>query len=855
MRLTFETYWPLILALIVPVLWWMRRFTVADLSPKHLFLSTAIRTVIVMLLVLAMMQPVVRLPGASVSAVYLLDVSQSVSPSAIQEAIQWIRKTNDAGKPATSWFIAFAGNSIGFERLEDLTQVSVSSQASRNAVDQSQTNIAAAVERALRSFSPDHLKRLVLVSDGNENAGDIATVLPRLRTDHVEVFTVPLPVRSNQDVWVENLMAPPQVNADEQFPLEVHVYSPSDTTGTIEIRNGTKTLVQKSVSLKKGLNRVAFETSVAESSGTVVLEATLRTKDDPFPENNVFRQPVVVVGRPRILYVEGHPPSAGYLRDALTMEGFSVDVVAPEALPQTAEDFGVYDAVILSDVDAKGISEPQMEGISTYVRDLGGGFILAGGDNVYGEGGYSKTPLEDALPATFDVKKPRQTVSMIVILDKSGSMAGDKIRYAKEATKAPVALLKDTDHFGVLTFNFSASWALRPQAVVDRPAILNAIDEIGVGGETNLYPAMKEAFTELQKQSDEIKHVIILSDGRTLTDDFAGLTKQMADAKITVSTVSVGQEADQDLMAKIASWGKGKTYYAEDPAGVPQIFNQDLESSAGESLQESSFKPIVIKSVEAFKGIDWNLAPRLQGYVQTKARPMAEVLLEAYKDRPLLARWQFGLGKTVVFTSDVKDRWAVDWLKWNGYSKFWSQTVRDTMRRQDTANFDMRVERTNETARITVDAVGQEGRFRDQLHMQVHVVAPDQSSSVIDLPQTGPGSYEASIPLHQQGTYMFRAGSDGTDGASRVLAYSYPAEYHFYPTDVEKLRTISAETGGVFQPSGPEIFEARGDRTFVPIMLWPWLSAIALALYVVDVLLRRFRLFEVRETSWDARNI
>jgi len=308
-------------------------------------------------------------------------------------------------------------------------------------------------------------------------------------------------------------------------------------------------------------------------------------------------------------------------------------------------------------------------------------------------------------------------------------------------------------------------------------------------------------------------------------------------------------------MAKIASWGKGKTYYAEDPAGVPQIFNQDVESSAGESLQESSFKLLVTKNVDAFKGIDWNLAPRLLGYIQVKARPMAEVLLEAYKDRPLLARWQFGLGKTVMFTSDLKDRWAVDWLKWNGYSKFWSQTVRETMRRQNDADIDMRVERENGYALISLDAVGKDGGFRDQLHMQVHVVAPDQTATVIELPQTGPGRYEARFPLKQQGTYMFRSSSDGSGGASRVLAYSYPEEYHFYPPDVEKLRAVSAETGGTFQPSGPEIFEPRGDQTFVPLVLWPWLSSLGLVLYLLDVLLRRFRLFESSEASWDARNV
>src|SRR5205814_4189691 len=126
--------------------------------------------------------------------------------------------------------------------------------------------------------------------------------------------------------------------------------------------------------------------------------------------------------------------------------------------------------------------------------------------------------------------------------------------------------------------------------------------------------------------------------------------------------------------------------------GVPQIFNEDLESTAGEALQESSFKLIVTKNVDAFKGIDFQSSPRLQGYVQVKAKPVAEILLEAHKDRPLLARWQFGLGKAVVFTSDVKDRWAVDWLSWNGYSKFWAQTIRESMRRQNESDFEVRVE-------------------------------------------------------------------------------------------------------------------------------------------------------------------
>jgi hypothetical protein len=708
------------------------------------------------------------------------------------------------------------------------------------------------LERALQGFKPNYLKRLILLSDGNENQGEVSTLLPRLRQQNVEVFTIPMTSRSTQDVWVESLAAPARVNADEQFPLELHVVSPSGTTAKVEIRNNAKTLIQKTVSLQKGLNRIALETSIGEGAGTAVLEAAVQVPGDPFPENNLIRQSVVVLGRPFILYVEGHPASAHYLKDSLTTEGLKVDVSEPNGLPDTAEALARYDAVSSVTSMSKVCPNARWKRFppTSVISEVDSSF--AGGENVYGEGGYSKTPIEEFLPVTFDVQKPRQSVSMIVILDKSGSMAGDKIRYAKEAAKAPLTLLKDTDHFGMLTFNFNASWVLKPQLVIDRPSILNAIDEIGVGGETNLYPAMKEAFAALQKETDEIKHIIILSDGRTLTDDFAGLTKQMADERITVSTVSVGQEADRELMSKIATWGKGKTYYAEDPAGVPQIFNQDVESSAGEALQEASFQATVTRQVEAFKGISFQSAPRLLGYVQVKAKPMAEVLLEARKDRPLLARWQFGLGKALVFTSDVKDRWAVDWLKWNGYSKFWSQTVRETMRRQDEADMDFHVERENEFAVITMDVGGSGDHRRDRLQMQVHVVAPDQSAFVADVPQIAPGSYEARIPLLQQGTYIFRASSNGSQGSTRTLAYSYPSEYRWLPPDLEKLRTISTETGGTFQPNGPEIFATGGASSLAPFALWPWLAAAALILYLLDVLLRRLRLFE---ESWNTSNL
>ena len=845
MRLSFDTYWPLLLLMLIPYLWWVQRRTLTDLSPKHLQLAGAVRSAIVALVALALMQPVIYRAGSWISVVYLLDVSQSVSPSAIQSGIQWIQQTNDAGRPEHARFIPFASNATIFERLEQLKEVQVASNASRDTIDQSGTNIEEAIDTAIRSFAPHHLKRLVLLSDGNENSGHMMDVLSRLKAEGIHVYTIPSQARTNRDVWVENILAPSEVTAEELFPLEAHIYSQGDASVEVEIKHGDRSLGIKKVNLIRGLNRVAFESSIKDEAGPVMIDCEVRTASDPFPDNNKFRASIVVQGRPRILYVESHAQSAHYLQAALTNEGLNVNSVTPANIPGTLEELDAYDAIVLSDVARSSLNDQQMKILATYIRDLGGGFILAGGENNYGEGGYSKTMIEDVLPVTFETKKEKpDSVAMIIVLDKSGSMGGQKIEMTKEAAKAPLALLQDTDSFGVVAFDYNFYWPVKFQPAANRTGITQAISTIIAGGETNIYPALREAFIQLAGATSQVKHVILLSDGRSLPDDFEGLTKKMAEAKITVSTVAVGNGADRELMQQIAGWGSGRTYYLEDPTAVPQIFTEETELATGKTLREESFKPVVKKNVEAFKGIDFEAAPPLLGYVATKSKDTSEVLLESKRKDPILARWQYGLGKTAAFLSDLKDRWAVDWLRWNGYPKFWSQLVRETMRRRDDNEFDFRVAKDGDEAKISINAIRKDGQFRNKLETQVRVVGPDQAVSEVDVHQVGPGAYEAKYPLTGKGSYLFRAVGADSGGASRVIAYSYPDEYHFYPPNTELLRSISNETKGRFQPNAADIFNAGGETTALPTPLWPYLTALALVLYLTDVLLRRVRLFE-----------
>ena len=848
MRFTFNTYWPLALPLIVvPYVWWAQQRTFTGLSPKKLKLLSVVRSAIVVLLAITLMQPALYRPGEWLSVIYLLDVSRSVSPAAVQSATQWIKQTNETGDPDNARFIPFARNSIQFETIDQLKNVQVTDETVAGAIDQSGTNIEQAIDDALRSFAPYHLKRLVLLTDGNENSGQMMNQLQRLKQNRVRVYSVPMGVRANRDAWVETVTVPTPVTAEEMFPLEVHVYSQTEAEGDVEVKLGDKTLGRRKVQLARGMNRVAFAARITEDARPpLTLDAEVRVTGDAFPDNNRFRKSIVFEGKPRVLYIESRTESAKYLKQALELEGFVVDTISPSSIPETLDVLDGYDTIILSDVAKADLTDRQMNSIVTYVRDLGGGLIFAGGENTYGEGGYSKTSLEDALPVTFDIKKKPDSVAMIVVFDKSASMAGLKLALAKEASKAALQSLRDMDTFGVVAFDYNSYWpvTLQPKNTSTMTA---AIDRIVASGETNAYPALEQAFVQLSASKSEIKHVILLSDGHSLARDFETLTKKIAAAKITVSSVAVGDEADRDLLGKIAMWGHGRSYFTRDPSKVPQIFIDETQLATGETLREDPFKAEVKKTVEAFKGIDFKTAPELLGYVRTQSKETSEVLLETEgKDQkdPILARWQYGLGESVAFTSDVKDRWAGNWLRWNGYGKFWSQLVRQTMRKSEDDRFDLQVERDENKANITINSIEKDGSLRNNLQPQIKVIGPDQTASVLDVHQTGPGHYETTFALMPKGSYLFRASDQEAGGPSRMLAYSYPDEYHFYPPNTDLLRSISAETGGKFQPAAQDIFMTNGETTKRPIPLWPHLAATALALYVISVFLRRVNLFD-----------
>ena len=848
-----QTTWPTVLLAAVPLLFWLAGGSRTRLDRRHLLVTTILRSLAIIAIALALMRPQWNASSGDVSIVYALDVSRSVSSSFIDAAIKWIERADREGAPAQARYLAFADHAVMLQKPGDIRTIAVTESRVNGAVstpgviDQAATNIEQALDTALTGLDRDRAKRIVLLTDGNQTAGDVWRALPRLIRAGVRVYPIPAKVREDNDAWIAGIEAPVDVHAGESVTMTVRVISAVDTAARVSLRNAKIVLGTRNVQLKGGLNRIDFEAKLAQA-GAATLSAEVVARGDTVSGNNRMQQSVWVKARPRVLYVEGGPPEgARYLADALIGQGFDVRVIAPAALPASAAGLAAYDAVVLSDTPAKALAADAMLAIESYVRDLGGGLLFASGENVHGEQGYSDTAVENVLPVQFRAQEKRKDLALVVALDRSYSMKGRKMEMAKEATRAALDLLEEQHRFAVVAFDSQTYIAVPMQYVRSRRKAEDQISRIQASGQTNIYPALGIVYRLLQKTDSKAKHVILLSDGDTYPADFETLVKRMTAEKIVVSTVAVGADADRTLMGDIARWGKGRAYVAENAESIPQIFIEETERAVRSNLLEESFRPAVKHRSAAFRGVDVDRLPELRGYVSSKARNHAEILLASPSGAPLLVRWQYGLGKTVAFTSDVKNRWASNWIEWPGYGKFWAQQVRDLMRRDSGEELDFRVVREGGEAVIRLSMLTPDGNYRNGLAPQVRVTRQDGSTSVIGLAQSGAGTYQLRMPVDRsmQAERFELVDSPGLSkqaslrAGTRTLHHDYADEYRAFPPDIELLGALARATGGKVAPSITEVFAQQGDASRTTQILWPWFAILALGFYLLDIAVRR----------------
>lgn len=844
MTVAFSRPLALLALLGLPYFWWVSKRSLAGLGPWAGRVALSARLIIISALILALAGLRLVTWKDALCVVFLADRSQSIDnpqrakeEGFIKEAMRTMRKYDRAG-------LVVFGRDATVEM--DPALEARSFDRIQSAVDGEGTDVAQAMRLGLSIVPQGTVGRLVLLSDGNENLGSAHEQAAMARAAGVEVDFLPLDSKLSHEALVDDANAPSIAKRGE--PVEVRTSVTSLTPGDAELAlyENDREVERRAVTLTAGKNVFSF-TRILDQEGVHNFEVYLRAAQDTHPENNLGRAFTWVRGKPRVLYAEGEPREGALLVQALEAQGVEVDLVRAGRLPGKLQDLQQYDAVVLSDVPAWGLSVEQMKMLRSSEFDLGTGLVMLGGEQSFGPGGYLRTPVEEALPVTMDVPKKEHIpgVAVVMIMHSTEMPGGNAL--ARDTVLRVVDNLSPVDKIGAIQYAWGPggiAWPIPLQPAEDKGKIKALVDGLAPGDMPDFDSSLKVAYQALVKDSARIKHIIILSDGDPAPPSTA-LADQIVAAKITISTVQYGGHSPADAvnMAALANWGKGRFYQVTDPSRIPDIFLHERMLLGRSAIVEKPFRPAADPTSELLQGIEPQTIPPLLGYVATTPKPLAQMPMTSPEGDPVLANWQHGLGRGVAFTSDAKRHWAAPWVNWELYPKFWAQVIRWAMRKTTAGiyNASMRVRGGEGTLRL--EAVDAEGRFVNFLDVQARIATPSGEGQAVALEQVGPGEYRGRFSAARTGTYLATVStkdSTGNQTQQNVGAVvPYPPEYKDLQANRPLLGLLAETTGGKELESPVQAYQRLGRKAGSPRDIWRWLLGLAAILLPLDVAVRR----------------
>jgi Ca-activated chloride channel family protein len=856
----------LLLLLLLPVyLGWMWR-SLHRLQSTRKKVVIILRACVLFLLVLALADTELFTRSNQKSVVFTIDRSDSVKEEG--KVSQWIREAVKArtSEKDEAGVVSLALQASIEKPLDTRDMYGFQSTAQSNTQF---SNVASGLQLASGLLTNGKAGRIILMSDGEENVGDLLRQGKLLRDRGIKVDVVPLAGKERKDAAVESVRVPDKLYQAEAYTIEVVIRSTNAGPAQIRVFEDNREMTSQSVQLNKGENRFAFQ-SLAKEPGFHRYRAEVYLEGDEQSANNTHYGFSKVQGPPKVLVVEGKAGISKNVEGALQSALIPFETIVPELLSNDFITYTGYESIILNNVAATQMPQMKMEMIEQAVRDYSVGLVMLGGDNSYGLGGYFKTPIERALPVYMDLRGKREIPSLgiVLVIDKSGSMSGEKMKLAQEAASRTVDLLREKDTIGVLGFDSSPHWFVEPQKLTDKSGIIQKINAIPADGGTEIYTAVEGAFAKLSKVEAQRKHIILLTDGQSSSNQsYETLTADMQKENITMSTVAIGTDADQVLLKQLADLAKGRYYAAVDQTTIPAIFSREAVLISRTYVVNQPFVPALTG------GFDWHRflgqgLPQLNGYIATTSKEAAEVVLSSPEPDPILARWQYGSGRSVAWTSDVTGAWSANWVTWSDFSQVLTGIVKWTFPQYQSSPLELSGHLSGNELMLEakvgdyeLDGTGEQGELR------ATVTDESLGTQEVDFTSTAPGDYSTRLSVDKSGVYMAKTellAAGGEEGAAkRVIGSSttgfvipYSPEYRI--TDgqgLSKLQQLAELTGGrllsLEHPEEAFAFASAAQKRLTPIS--EYLLMAALALLLMDIAARRIALppgLRARAFAW-----
>ena len=815
------------------------------------------------LLVLALVNPVIPRTSNEVTAVFVVDASASMGES-LDEARSWVQAamTNADGG---GWAVVEFGSDARIG-----TPLGTDAYRPARGVEREATNLARGIRLAESVLSGETRQRVVLVSDGRPNSGDLQAEIDRLRTLGIQVDVHTVAGETRTDAAVAGIDMPNRVNAEEVFQATVEALSTIAGRAVVELHDDDGLIERREVDLEPGSNFVTFPVE-AGAAGLQHLTARVALGGDSVAENDETINAVEIEGPASVLIVEGIDADGSTLVEVLEARGLVTETISIESLPGLQE-LAVHRSLVLVDVSVRDLSDQKMATVGAFVRQLGRGLVVVGGTHSYGLGGYRDTELEAILPVDSEATDAQREVGVAEVLlidtsesmgachcDESGMDSGEggvnKTDISKAAAIRAIEALGTDDEVGLLAFSGLGNWVIPLQEFPSREVIEDGVGSLRPFGETRVIPALRDAAEALRESDKELKHIILLTDGFTteleVGSDFVGApfagdlveeVAELAEEGITVSVVGTGEGAIPAL-EEVAEAGRGRFYPGRDLNEIPEIFVDETRLASRSYINEGEFYPAVTSTAAAVR--DLASSPPLLGYVATSPKPTADIQLQVgeFSD-PLLASWRVGLGKVTAWTSDGGDKWAAQWAGWDGYADFWSNVIRDTFPLAGSEGQQLQARIADQLMTITLESSEAWPAGTDPIALMSY---PDGTSEEVRLDRVSDYEYAAVVPARQGGTYAAGVSIERPDGETAVLSTiasrSFAAEYLPGDPDPGLLAGISSATGGRGEITAEQAFDADGLEPGVSEQTYRWwFLLIAALLWPLDVALRRLRI-------------
>lgn len=842
--MNFQFTHPYYLLLLVPALAWVIWFgwkSDVQIGAWRRWIAFALRVFITIALGLAIAGLQWKRPIEGMNVFFVLDRSDSI-PSQQQDAAKDLVNKMSAQKKSVdkAGVIVFGTDAS----IETMPNAAVNIQKIQAVVQTERSDLASAIRLGTAAFPETGQKRLVLMTDGNENIGDAMSAVAGARSQGATVDVVPLGVSRAGDISVQKVQLPSKLKKGQTFEVKIFVQADKAQSANVRLYRNEQYLGEQKVELSAGKNLFTFPQNLPDP-GFYSYDVRVEGGGDPLPQNNRATSFADVRGEPRVLVVSAEPDQDGLLAEAMRTARLEVKLGGMQNFPNSLAEMQSYDAIFISNLSAGDLGTDNQKLLESAVRDFGVGLVCVGGDQTYAAGAYRNTPLETTLPVSMELDSKKVLPSGAVVLVMHGMEFANGNQVARDCALGVLGALGPQDEMGVVLWDGNEHWLFPLQKVADKKKLGQQIAGMNQGDLGSFQHILEMAHDALVKSTANLKHIIVFSDGDPGAPS-AQLMQQIVGDRITVSTVLIAGHAGPDTMIWMADQGKGRFYNVTSPNELPQIFIKETAVILKSAIYEEPFTPQLRSSSEVVRGIAAAEYPQLLGYVATTPKPRAETPLWTEKGDPLLAHWQYGLGRAVAFTSDAKARWAKGWLAWEKYRQFWSQIAQWSLRRLENADFQTDVSVEQGEGVLSVEALDEQGNYRNFLNLQAVVASPKGERQAVRLEQTGPGHYEARFPTREVGAYLVNV-LDTKSGASQVVGASinYSPEFNATEPNANLLRRLAENGGGkVLDPYNPGAnpFLHERTKTFQPRDLWEWLIKCAIILFVLDVGVRRIQI-------------